>query len=71
MADSVQVLRPRWSELYAARKRQKDEAAQLPELPKSMFGWMPVLYKVTNEEVLASAGLDAYVVSHLLCETIQ
>jgi hypothetical protein len=24
---------------------------------------MPVLYKVTEEQVLASAGLDAYVVS--------
>jgi hypothetical protein len=37
-------------------------ASQLPELPDSMFGWMPVLYKITDEEVLASAGLDAYVV---------
>jgi len=25
---------------------------------------MPVLYRVTEEEVLASAGLDAYVVSN-------
>jgi calcium permeable stress-gated cation channel len=66
----VQILRPRWSELYAARKRLKDAAAQLPELPKSMFGWMPVLYKITNEEMLASAGLDAYVVSFLKCGAI-
>lgn len=27
-----------------------------------MFGWIPVLYKVTEEQVLASAGLDAFVV---------
>jgi Late exocytosis, associated with Golgi transport len=27
-----------------------------------MFGWMPVLYRITSEEVLASAGLDAYAV---------
>ncbi|ERF76554.1 hypothetical protein EPUS_05827 [Endocarpon pusillum Z07020] len=25
-----------------------------------MFGWIPVLYRITNEETLASAGLDAY-----------
>ncbi|KAL2072731.1 hypothetical protein VTL71DRAFT_12074 [Oculimacula yallundae] len=54
-------LRPRWKSLYAARKRQADAAADLPELPDSFFGWMPVLYKVTEQEVLASAGLDAYV----------
>lgn len=40
-----------------------DAAEALPELPDSFFGWMPVLYRVTEEQVLASAGLDAYVVS--------
>lgn len=40
-----------------------DAAVSLPELPDTFFGWMPVLYRVTDEEVLASAGLDAYVVS--------
>ena len=49
--------------MYAARKRQSEHAAILPELPDTFFGWMPVLYKVTEEQVLASAGLDAYVVS--------
>lgn len=29
-----------------------------------MFGWIPVLYGISEAEVLASAGLDAYVVSH-------
>jgi hypothetical protein len=56
-------LRPRWKGLYAARKRQVDDAASLPELPDTFFGWIPVLYKVTEEQVLNSAGLDAYVVS--------
>jgi hypothetical protein len=35
----------------------------LPELPDTFLGWLPVLYRVTDEEVLGSAGLDAYVVS--------
>ncbi|MCJ1319438.1 hypothetical protein MMC15_004774 [Xylographa vitiligo] len=54
-------LRPRWTGLYAARKRQKNDAAKLPELPDTTFGWIPVLYSITEEEVLASAGLDAFV----------
>ena len=60
-------LRPRWTGLYAARKRQKNDAAKLPELPDTTFGWIPVLYSITEEEVLASAGLDAFVVcNHMI-----
>ena len=55
------ILRPRWPGLYAARKRQKDEAVALPELPSSMFGWILPLWRITDQQVLASAGLDAYV----------
>lgn len=58
--DQTQVLRPKWSELYHARKEQSTAASRLPELPDSLFGWIPVLYNITHEEVLASAGLDAY-----------
>ena len=56
------MLRPRWTSLYAARKRQKNAASVLPELPDTFFGWIPALYQISEEEVLASAGLDAYVV---------
>ncbi|KAF7188304.1 Calcium permeable stress-gated cation channel 1 [Pseudocercospora fuligena] len=55
------VLRPRWAGLYAARKRQKGEATTLPELPSTLFGWIVPLWKITDQQVLASAGLDAYV----------
>ncbi|KAI9832419.1 MAG: hypothetical protein M1819_004408 [Sarea resinae] len=54
-------LRPRWTGFYAARKKQKDAASALPDLPDSFFGWIPALYRITEEEVLASAGLDAFV----------
>ncbi|KAI9780708.1 MAG: hypothetical protein M1835_004446 [Candelina submexicana] len=54
-------LRPRWRGLYAARKQQKDAAAQLPELPDTFFGWIPVLWRITDKEVLGAAGLDAFV----------
>ncbi|KAL1990484.1 hypothetical protein VTN49DRAFT_6323 [Thermomyces lanuginosus] len=55
------ILRPKWTELYAARRKRRDAASTLPELPDSLLGWIPVLYRITDEQVLASAGLDAYV----------
>ncbi|KAK2049078.1 DUF221-domain-containing protein [Colletotrichum somersetense] len=55
------ILRPRWPTLYAARKRRLDPSIGLPALPNTFFGWMPALYRVTEEQVLASAGLDAFV----------
>ena len=54
------VLRPRWTSLYAARKKQKDEATALPELPDSLFGWILPLWRITDQQILASAGMDAY-----------
>lgn len=57
---SLQLLRPRWTSLYHARKKQSDAASRLPDLPKSLFGWIPVIYRISQEEVLASAGLDAF-----------
>ncbi|KAK1595530.1 uncharacterized protein LY79DRAFT_510877 [Colletotrichum navitas] len=55
------ILRPRWPTLYAARKRRIDPSIGLPALPNTFFGWIPALYRVTEEQVLASAGLDAFV----------
>lgn len=48
--------------MYAARKRRRNQASPLPDLPDSMFGWIPALWSITDQQVLASAGLDAYVV---------
>ncbi|KAF3916716.1 hypothetical protein ABW20_dc0106522 [Dactylellina cionopaga] len=55
------ALRRRWTDLYSARKKQTKQAAILPELPSTLFGWIPALYKISDEEVLHAAGLDAYV----------
>ncbi|KAI9885633.1 MAG: bifunctional endoribonuclease/protein kinase ire1 [Watsoniomyces obsoletus] len=55
------ILRPRWRTLYAARKQQSNRASSLPELPDTFFGWIPTLYRITDGEVLRSAGLDAFV----------
>ncbi|KAK4454511.1 hypothetical protein QBC34DRAFT_391893 [Podospora aff. communis PSN243] len=55
------MLRPRWKSLYAARKRHLDPSIALPALPDTFLGWMPALYRVTEQQVLVSAGLDAFV----------
>ena len=55
------ILRTRWTNLYGARKKQTAAAARLPDLPNTFFGWMPVLWRISDTEVLASAGLDAYI----------
>ena len=54
--------------LYAARKRQSDPKIALPALPDSFLGWIPALYRITEEQVLASAGLDAFVVRSIARE---
>lgn len=56
------ILRTRWSSLYAARKRQRATASSLPDLPDTFFGWIPILYRISEKEVLTAAGLDAWVV---------
>lgn len=61
------ILRPKWNSLYAARKQQKASAHTLPELPDTFFGWIPALWKISEQQVLASAGLDAFVVSKTQC----
>ena len=54
------VLRPRWAGLYAARKKTKGQATVLPELPDTLFGWIIPLWRINDQQILASAGLDAY-----------
>ncbi|KAK4144829.1 uncharacterized protein C8A04DRAFT_27326 [Dichotomopilus funicola] len=55
------AFRPGWKSLYAARKRHSNPLLGLPTLPDTFFGWIPTLYKITEQQVLSSAGLDAYV----------
>ncbi|KAL2021369.1 hypothetical protein VTK56DRAFT_7234 [Thermocarpiscus australiensis] len=55
------TFRPRWKSLYAARKWHPDPSVGLPTLPDTFFGWIPALFRITEQQVLASAGLDAYV----------
>ncbi|KAL2887174.1 Calcium permeable stress-gated cation channel 1 [Ceratocystis lukuohia] len=51
----------RWATLYSAWKRRLDSLIGLPTLPNTFLGWIPALYRITDEQVLASTGLDAFV----------
>jgi len=54
-----------------ADKPGVSSAASIPNLPKTFFGWIPVLWRITDEQVLSSAGLDAYVVcTKIACATL-
>ncbi|EPE06869.1 hypothetical protein F503_03296 [Ophiostoma piceae UAMH 11346] len=56
------LMRPRWTSLYEARrKRHPDQVDGLPVLPKSFLGWLPVVIKISEDQVLSAAGLDAFV----------
>ncbi|AMD21117.1 HEL164Wp [Eremothecium sinecaudum] len=56
---SFSVMLRKFPRLYASRKYKA------PNLPswneKSLFGWLPVLYNITDDQVLEFAGLDAFV----------
>ncbi|KAL1890529.1 hypothetical protein Sste5346_008199 [Sporothrix stenoceras] len=56
------IMRPRWQSLYDARRRRHpDLVSGLPVLPDSFFGWLPTLLRISEDQVLSSAGLDAFV----------
>lgn len=55
------VLRYRWPHIYAVRTLRRSSAQMLKPLPNNLFGWISVIYSITDEEVLKYSGLDAYV----------
>ncbi|ODV81011.1 DUF221-domain-containing protein [Suhomyces tanzawaensis NRRL Y-17324] len=55
------ILRYRWPHIYAVRTLRKGSRKVLKPLPAEYFGWMSVIYSITDEEILTYSGLDAYV----------
>ncbi|KAK9369016.1 hypothetical protein V1509DRAFT_620844 [Lipomyces kononenkoae] len=62
------VLRTQWAGLYAARTAHH---TGLPPLPRSFFGWILPLYRITEAQVLEHAGLDAVVFLGFFSMTIK
>lgn len=55
------VLRYRWPHIYAVRTLRRNSAQMLKPLPNNLFGWISVIYAISDEDVLKYSGLDAYV----------
>lgn len=59
---SFSVLLKKLPRLYAGRKFKGDSNLRLPSWDESsLFGWISVIYKIREEQVLEYAGLDAFV----------
>lgn len=59
---SFSVLLKKLPRLYASRKYKDNGSLRLPSWNEnSLFGWVPVLYRINDKQVLEYAGLDAYV----------
>ncbi|CCE80119.1 Piso0_003218 [Millerozyma farinosa CBS 7064] len=54
------ILRYRWPHIYAVRTL-RNRATNIKSLPTSFFGWVKEVFYITDDEVLAYSGLDAYV----------
>lgn len=56
-------LRYKWPNIYAVRilRQPSSNPHTLRPLPKNLFGWIKVVYKITDEEIISCAGLDTYV----------
>lgn len=62
------VLRKRYPRIYVANFNHVNlnylhsfSRQLLPRLPATLFGWIPIVYKIDEEQVLQHAGLDAAV----------
>lgn len=62
------VLRKRYPRIYVANFNRVNQnyfhsftRRKLPRLPSLLFGWVPIVYKINEDQVLEHAGLDAVV----------
>lgn len=59
---SFSVLLKKLPKLYASRKYKDDGNLRIPSWDSNkLFDWIPVLYRINDDQVLEYAGLDAYV----------
>lgn len=59
---SFSILLKKLPRLYASRKYKNNGALRLPSWnERRLFGWLAVLIKIKDDDILEYAGLDAYV----------
>lgn len=62
------VLRVKYPKIYVANFHHVNlnyvhsiSRQNLPQLPRTLFGWIPIVFKISEDQVLEHAGLDAVV----------
>ncbi|KAI5968746.1 hypothetical protein CANMA_002182 [Candida margitis] len=55
------IMRYRWPHIYAVRTLRQQAKNVLKPLPNNLFGWIKVVYKLSDDDVLSYSGLDCYV----------
>ncbi|KAK9767381.1 hypothetical protein K7432_002866 [Basidiobolus ranarum] len=53
------LLRNKWKGFYSPKTNWKSLQGSLPTLPPTIFTWIPALYRIEENEIMSSAGLDA------------
>ncbi|ORY07751.1 DUF221-domain-containing protein [Basidiobolus meristosporus CBS 931.73] len=53
------LLRNRWKEFYSPKTSWRGPQNPLPPLPRTIFSWIPALYRIKENDIMSSAGLDA------------
>lgn len=78
------ILRTKWSQFYMALGRSRGMSpklvfgscvdvgigSKLPTLSRGLFSWILQLWRITDDQVLEAAGLDAYVVCPAIFERV-
>ncbi|KAL6453427.1 CSC1 Calcium permeable stress-gated cation channel 1 [Candida maltosa Xu316] len=56
-------LRYKWPNIYAVRilRQPANNPYILRPLPSNLFGWIKIVYKLTDDEIIMSSGLDTFV----------
>ncbi|KAI5966965.1 uncharacterized protein KGF55_000374 [Candida pseudojiufengensis] len=59
------ILRSKYPQIYVANLNHLNFGTRtrknLPKLTNSLFGWIPIVFKISEQEILEHAGLDAVV----------
>ncbi len=54
------LIRRKFKRIYEPKTYLGEETKRVKPLPNSLFGWLPALLKMPQEDLIRTSGLDAY-----------
>ena len=54
------IIRTRFKRIYEPKTYLGDEERRVKPLPRTLFGWLPALFRMPQEDLIRTSGLDAY-----------